>query len=245
MSKTFVIDRDNALLSLDEQKIRSFCRKYNLSTPDNPVVFWASVYKSVLAMEKCPENIRRKAEYWLDIHGFQRGIITDYTEPEAEESEKFPRHFFEHVILPTEFYKWGERFLNQVIDGDRYYMADLYSHVEYDGHAIKPYKANFFKVIRKNYEDESGHITIVRLDLPKPLHFTECRRIYLCRNNNTNDQMYFTSELSLEGAYFLCAWTKRHSHLLLDLKPNVNEYDHVAELFMKLAGSEPNIPEAV
>ena len=39
MSSTFVKDRDAALLSLDENKIRAFCRKYNVQISDNPLVF--------------------------------------------------------------------------------------------------------------------------------------------------------------------------------------------------------------
>ena len=61
MKNSFVHDRDEALLSLDEKKIRAFTRKYNISISDNPIVFWASVYKAVLAMKHCPEDIRRQA----------------------------------------------------------------------------------------------------------------------------------------------------------------------------------------
>lgn len=240
---TFLSDRDNALLSLDEQKIRAFGLKYSIPFSDNPIVFWASVYKSVLAMKYCPTSIRRTAEDWLDSHGFERGYRNASEEP--EEIEQVSRYCFEHVIFPSDFYNWGERLMNQVIDGDRRYMADLYSHVERDEHAAQPYKANFFRVLHRNYEDESGHAAIIRIDLPKPAQVLECRRIYLCHNTDTNALMYFTSELSMEGTYYLCAWTKMHSHLRLAMKSGVSEFDNVAELFRNFAGYEPQITEAV
>ena len=65
MSIGFVKERDDALLSLDENKIRAFCRKYHVQLSDNPLVFWASVYKSILAMRNSPADIREKAEAWL------------------------------------------------------------------------------------------------------------------------------------------------------------------------------------
>ncbi|MBP3899891.1 MAG: hypothetical protein J6D53_00300 [Blautia sp.] len=246
MSNTYVKDRDEALLSLDEEKIRTFCKKYNKQLPDNPVIFWAGIYKSILAMKNSPADIRRKAEDWLDSHGFQRGFGS-VEEQKDEPEERFPRHSFEHVILPFEFYKWGDRLLNQVIDGDRHYMADLY------GHAVeapaRTFKASFFKILRRNYVLEKGegeNATIVRIDLPKPSQVTECRRIYLCRNEDTGSLMYFTSELSMQGTYYLCAWTKEHAHLLLRMDPAVpSEFDNVAELFGELAGYEPPVTAAM
>ena len=236
MSDTYIKDRDEALLSLDEKKIRAFCKKYNVPLSDNPVVFWAGIYKSILAMKNSPVEIRRKAENWLDSHGFQRGVGPVEEDPE----ERFPRHAFEHVILPCEFYRWGDRLLNRVIDGDRRYMADLY------GHAVeapaRAFKASFFKVLRRKYAET----TIVRIELPKPSMVTECRRIYLCRDEETNALMYFTSELSAQGTYFLCAWTKNHTHLLLRMEPDGrSEFDTVAELFSKLAGYEPQVAAAM
>ena len=241
---TFVQDRDRALFSLNESRIRAFYRKYNISASDNPLVFWASIYKAVLGITGCPENVRKQAEGWLDAHGFHRGINMDDTAPES--LEKCARHTFEHVVFPCEFYRWGDMILNQVIDGDRYYMSDLYNlAVECGAQVPQPYKANFFKVITRKYVNGDEKTTIVRLDLPKPTQITECRRIYLCRNEETNALMYFTSELSMKGTYYLCAWTKQHSHLLLDMNPAKGEFDNVEELFREFAGYEPSGEMAV
>lgn len=80
---------------------------------------------------------------------------------------------------------------------------------------------------------------IVRLELPRPSQVTECRRIYLCLDEKTRALMYFTSELSAQGDYFLCAWTKQHSHMILNTDPALSEFENVAALFRELAGYEP------
>ena len=243
MSSTFVKDRDAALLSLDENKIRAFCRKYNVQISDNPLVFWASIYKSILAMRNCPADIREKAEAWLDSHGFHREIGPVDAEPDAP--ERIPRHAFEHIIFPTEFYKWGQIMMNQVIDGGQYYLAESYRFVDDQETALAQYKPKHFKVLVRDYPADNGKTTVARLELPKPARITECRRIYLCRNDITGKCLYFTSELSAQGTYYLCAWTKNHNHLLISIDPIPNEFDRVAELFPELADFEPPVEEAV
>ena len=243
MSIGFVKERDDALLSLDENKIRAFCRKYHVQLSDNPLVFWASVYKSILAMRNSPADIREKAEAWLDSHGFHRDIGPVDAEPEAP--ERIPRHAFEHVIFPSEFYKWGQTMMNQVIDGNQYYLAEAYRNVEDRETAMTAYKPKHFKVLVRDYPADNGKTVIARLELPRPTEVTECRRIYLCRNDATGECLYFTSELSMQGTYYLCAWTRNHSHLLISIYPVPSEFDRVAELFTELVGFEPGVDQAV
>ena len=243
MSSTFVKDRDAALLSLDENKIRAFCRKYNVQISDSPLVFWASIYKSILAMRNCPADIREKAGAWLDSHGFHREIGPVDAEPDAP--ERIPRHAFEHIIFPTEFYKWGQIMMNQVIDGGQYYLAESYRFVDDHETALTQYQPQHFKVLVRDYPADNGKTTVARLELPKPARITECRRIYLCRNDITGKCLYFTSELSAQGTYYLCAWTKNHNHLLISIDPVPNEFDRVAELFPELAVFEPPVEQAV
>lgn len=245
MSKSFVNDRDAALLSMDENTIRAFCRKYNVRVSDNPLVFWACVYKSILAMKNSPADIREKAGAWLDSHGFHREIWPVAAISESEHRDCIARTTFEHVVFPTEFYKWGEIMLNQVIDGNQYYLAEAYLNVVSEGNKITPYKPNNFKVLVREYPTENGKTVIARLELPKPTKVLECRRIYLCRNDATGDCLYFTSELSMQGTYYLCAWTKQHRHLLISLESLHNEFNKVAELFVELAGYEPPAERAM
>lgn len=244
VKNTFDKDLEKALFSMDEQQVRAFCKKYKLDVPDDPAIFWAGICIGVLSMENCPEDTRKQAEDWLQTHGFQKETGPD--SPVSGERERYDRHTFEHVVFPCAFYDWGERILDQVIDGDRYYMADLYStNVECDKHAPQPYKAGFFKVTPRHFKDGKEETTIVRLELPKPKKITECRRIYLCLNKTSKAMMYFTSELSMGGKYYLCAWTKQHNHLMLGADPQISEFDNIAGLFRELAGYEPSVECAV
>ena len=78
MISNFVKERNEALFSLDEEKIRAYSRKYGISLPDNPRVFWGSVYKAVLNITTVPDDVRIKAEQWLDKNNFSRGLGNYY-----------------------------------------------------------------------------------------------------------------------------------------------------------------------
>ena len=70
----FVKERNEAMFSLEKEKIVAYCKKYGIHIPENEQVFWAGVYKSILAVENSPEHLRHKAIEYLDGHGFKRTI---------------------------------------------------------------------------------------------------------------------------------------------------------------------------
>jgi len=43
----FEKERNEALFSLDRQKIEAYLRKRGKAVPENDIVFWASVYKCI------------------------------------------------------------------------------------------------------------------------------------------------------------------------------------------------------
>jgi hypothetical protein len=66
----FVKLRDQALLSMDEQTIRTFARKYNqVELPDNPEVFWRAVHKARSAATTLPLVERERSIAWLKARG--------------------------------------------------------------------------------------------------------------------------------------------------------------------------------
>nr|DAO85298.1 MAG TPA: hypothetical protein [Caudoviricetes sp.] len=67
-------ERDEALWSLDEKRIKAFLNKYRMDWPENDVVFWAGVYKAVLAIVDTPEEVKVKARAWLDDHHMSESI---------------------------------------------------------------------------------------------------------------------------------------------------------------------------
>jgi transcriptional regulatory protein LevR len=52
----FVKERDEAMLSLNKEKIMNYMRKYNVQMPKNELVFWAGIHKSILCITTSTEE---------------------------------------------------------------------------------------------------------------------------------------------------------------------------------------------
>lgn len=69
----FIAERNEALLSLDEQKIRAMFRKWNdVEMTENPTLFWLSVHKAITGCTGLPIDFRRKSKAWLEERGSRR-----------------------------------------------------------------------------------------------------------------------------------------------------------------------------
>ena len=70
--KEFVKERDEALLTLDETKIRAFLSKYGMACePINELAWWAGIHESILCIRSAtPEQVERSKK-WLVEHGFR------------------------------------------------------------------------------------------------------------------------------------------------------------------------------
>lgn len=60
----FVKERNKALLSCDEEKIKKYCAKYNVSIPSNKYVFYLGLEKAVNAIAGISEVKRNKVVKW-------------------------------------------------------------------------------------------------------------------------------------------------------------------------------------
>ena len=70
-SLQFRVERDAALLSMDEERIRAFARKWNQAElPRHPIAFWGAVHKTITGVADLPREFRMKSKQWLDKHGF-------------------------------------------------------------------------------------------------------------------------------------------------------------------------------
>lgn len=71
--KRFTAQRDEAFLSLDEQKIRNFCIKWNgHDMPTNMEVFWRAVHKAITGNMNLPIEFRKKSKKYL----IDRGLMS-------------------------------------------------------------------------------------------------------------------------------------------------------------------------
>ena len=78
----FIRDRDEAFASGDEEKIRAYCKKYNITTPENEEIFWAGVHKSICSLflvenSKITITQYNKSHDWLVEHGYSPTIFGD------------------------------------------------------------------------------------------------------------------------------------------------------------------------
>lgn len=60
----FVKERKEALLSCDEEQIKRYCAKYNVSMPSNKYAFYLGLEKAVNAITGISESKRNKAVKW-------------------------------------------------------------------------------------------------------------------------------------------------------------------------------------
>lgn len=65
----FIKERNEALFSLDEKKIRRYCKKYSVTIPRDEEVFWRGIYKAICNVEDAPQEVKEKAMARLKEHG--------------------------------------------------------------------------------------------------------------------------------------------------------------------------------
>lgn len=71
----FVLDRNDALLSLDRKRIEEFAKKYGTDwTPSSNEVFWRAVHKARTAIMGLPQEARDLSERWLKERGSESWV---------------------------------------------------------------------------------------------------------------------------------------------------------------------------
>jgi hypothetical protein len=73
--RAFIKERDESLLSLDEERIRAYAAKYNVKMPEEERVFWAGVHKARCQIASIPEEEKQKSREWLKANGFQESTF--------------------------------------------------------------------------------------------------------------------------------------------------------------------------
>ena len=76
----FIKERNEAFASVDETKIKEYCKKYNIEIPEEEEVFWAGVHKVIcdlFLLEDTPIDVIQynKSYDWLIEHGYSPSII--------------------------------------------------------------------------------------------------------------------------------------------------------------------------
>ena len=66
---SFVKERNEALFSLDPDRIKAYFNKQGAKMPEDDVVFWAIVYKCICHITSAPAELVYQAKDWLYSHG--------------------------------------------------------------------------------------------------------------------------------------------------------------------------------
>lgn len=75
---SFVKERNEALFSLDRERIEAYFRKRGSEMPKDDIAFWACVYKCICHITSAPEDLVCKAKEWLYAHGMTEQIFPQY-----------------------------------------------------------------------------------------------------------------------------------------------------------------------
>lgn len=70
--QAFKRERNEALMSLDEHRIRAMARKWNkIEMPTDMNVFWGSVHKAITGCLDMPLHVRQNSKAYLDATGLR------------------------------------------------------------------------------------------------------------------------------------------------------------------------------
>ena len=141
------------------------------------------------------------------------------------------RYFLEHKALPQALWNNREQLLLSLLRENQKAMMEFYKRAEtanplYQCH----YTPEQFSMSYREYIKQKRSVFIMRIGMPAPEQSPLCRAVYFCFVGDGCEDAYFTSELTPDGQYFICAWTKDDVHLNYGKEP-VEDFDRVAELF--------------
>ena len=148
------------------------------------------------------------------------------------------RYEFEHSVLPRYFYTNRAMSIWHLLGNPGKFMVEAYrqcckaADCEPASYAESDFSENHFSI-----EKDGDTVLIVRLLLPQPTDIPLCRAILLCYERDSDRQMYFTSELSETGTFFLCSWSEDGVHVNHGPAPeDPKEEMHMAvDIFLKKA----------
>ena len=72
----WIAERNDALLSLNETKIRAYAKKYGVKLPNDEKVFWAGIHKArcEMPLDVIPKDEQIESAAWLMENGMFPGI---------------------------------------------------------------------------------------------------------------------------------------------------------------------------
>ena len=151
---------------------------------------------------------------------------------ETNEFERF-RYNLEHDMIPKSYYNAKINLLNSTLDKGGKFFSDIY--LIYSPISEIVYTEEDFKISQKRVMNDDKMLYFVIVDMPEPKIPTFCRRVYFCCEVETGLVRYYTSELTIDGSFFICSWNKHMNHSNYGLAPvdKEQEFRKVGNMFLK------------
>lgn len=112
------------------------------------------------------------------------------------------RYFFEHRLLPQEFFANPGHFVDHLKEG-RVRLFDALSKCYMLNDSTCPYEPNQFQVVCHPLAEEA---TVACLTFPEPQDLADCYWAYLFWDPSSGHHQYFTVEKSHDGRIVLGEW---------------------------------------
>ena len=124
------------------------------------------------------------------------------------------RYYNEHLNIPESFYRMPKAFMVRLLRQGSRFLSAAYNYTDAaDGPVAGPYRQGQFKISTF----KSGDRYCAVAEVPEPSAPTQCRIIGFSVNQDGTDPVYRTVELSSDGLYCLCGWTKDRVHINIDV----------------------------
>ena len=144
------------------------------------------------------------------------------------------RYFLEHKALPQALRTSRAQLLATLLRGKGEAMMGFYTKAEIANPTYHcPYTTEQFSTSYREYINQNRSVFIMRIGMPDPERSPLCRAVYICFGGDGCEDAFFTSELTPDNEYFLCAWAENDVHLNYGKEP-VEDFDRVAELFWEM-----------
>ena len=151
------------------------------------------------------------------------------------------RYAVEQYALPALLYSSGPMLLLRMMGTQGAEMIKIYNSFgeKADGFSC-PYTEADFTETHTVFDREDDSVLVIRIGMPQPERALQSRAVYLCYGRKGGDNLYVTSELNVDGGFFLCGRLEGEVHVNFGDAPEKakEELDRVAALFWEFVYGE-------
>lgn len=143
-------------------------------------------------------------------------------------------YYIEHKWLPWFYYNSSKGVTKLLAEGGGALFVDLLNEMNQDDSQYHcPFSADDFHIeIRTDIE---SNVTFYQINMPQLQEPLLCRRVYLVHSGDFSSRFIYTIELTKNGDYWICGWSKENAHFVFDGKltdDNEDEFTQVKKLFL-------------